>query len=270
MAKLSMKNASCFMNIVQLLKKLDLDEKEIRIYLLLLSLGPSSIRKLSASAGINRGTTFDILKRLTSLGFVSPYQRDKHQYFITEDPATLEKHLDGRITELVNLRERTKEILPELRFMYSRGGGKPIARYFEGVKGIRSILEDILDALSQEKKKEYYVYSAPDIRDSLYRGFPDFTEQRIKRGISVKVISLSKASSQNQDPLSERKWILRDGSSKPGAAYTVIFSNKTACISTNPQGEIYGVMVEDEAIAAAQKLVFEKLWASLETKEPGK
>ncbi|MCK4799448.1 TrmB family transcriptional regulator, partial [Candidatus Parcubacteria bacterium] len=44
------------------LHEFGLKEKEIKIYLALLDLGPSSIRKIAELAKVNRGTSYDILK----------------------------------------------------------------------------------------------------------------------------------------------------------------------------------------------------------------
>ncbi len=46
------------------LQKLGLGEKEIAVYLALLSHGPSSVRKIAGISGINRGTTYDCLRAL--------------------------------------------------------------------------------------------------------------------------------------------------------------------------------------------------------------
>ena len=70
----------------KILQKLGLNDKEIKIYLTILKLGPSPVRAIAQTADINRGTTYDILKHLRDLGLVSYYHKDKHQYFIAEDP----------------------------------------------------------------------------------------------------------------------------------------------------------------------------------------
>ena len=75
--------------IESILKKIGLNDKEIRVYLTCLKLGPSSVRKIADNSEVNRGTAYDILRSLISLGLVTYYHQDKHQYFIAEDPARL-------------------------------------------------------------------------------------------------------------------------------------------------------------------------------------
>ncbi|MCK5266986.1 MAG: helix-turn-helix domain-containing protein, partial [Spirochaetes bacterium] len=64
------------------LRKFGLKDKEIKIYLTLLTLGPSSVRKIALEANINRGTGYDILKKLIEMGLVSHYEKKSYQYFV--------------------------------------------------------------------------------------------------------------------------------------------------------------------------------------------
>ena len=76
------------MEIIPILKQLGFSEKEIKVYLTLLKSGPSSVRTLAQVSGINRGTTYDILKSLIAQGLVSYYNKAAHQYFTAESPET--------------------------------------------------------------------------------------------------------------------------------------------------------------------------------------
>lgn len=246
------------MDVVQILKKLGFDEKEIRVYLILLSLGPSPVRKIAQATGINRGTTYDILKHLMKQGLVVYHHKEKHQYFFAEDPLKLEQHLEGRLEEMQRLRGHIQTIIPELQSMYNRGGGKPVARYYESHHGVKAILQDVLATMSKEKQKEYYVYSSANLRDFLHKSFPQFTRERIRRGIAVKVIALGEGG--KEDKLSERKWLTKEAGSP---AYTLLFGSKTAHIALDSADTPLGVVVEDINVARTHQLIFEKLWSTL-------
>lgn len=246
------------MDVVQLLKKLGFDEKEIRVYLILLSLGPSPVRKIATAVGINRGTTYDILKNLIKQGLVVYYHKETKQYFTTEDPAKLERHLEGRLEEMRHLKLKIMSVIPELQSMYNRGGGKPVARYYEGFAGVKNILQDILETMAQERQKEYFVYSSANVRELLYKKFPHFTKERIRRGLAVKVIALGEGG--KEDKLSERKWLTTEASAP---AYTLIYGPKTAHIGLDGAENPMGVVVEDRNIAKTQQIIFERLWNTL-------
>ena len=80
----------------KVLKNLGLNDKEIKIYLACLRLGPSPVRKIAQESGVNRGTAYDILRSLIKLGLVSYYHKDKNQYFIAENPEKLKEALDQK------------------------------------------------------------------------------------------------------------------------------------------------------------------------------
>lgn len=246
------------MDVVQTLKKIGFDEKEVNIYLALLSLGPSPVRAIAGATGINRGTSYDILKQLLEKGLVGYYHKEKRQYFVAEDPMKLQQHLEGRLEELRATRENVRSIIPELQSRYNRGGQKPVSRYYEGHPGLKRILQDVLLTVDKEENKEYCVYSSANLREVLYQDFPGFTKERIKRGIGVKVIALGEGGSEQ--PLSKRKWLTRDAGAP---SYSLIYGSKTAHIGMDGSGSPIGVVVEDINIARAQKMIFEKLWSTL-------
>lgn len=246
------------MDIVQILKKLDFGEKEIRLYLILLSLGPSPVRKIAQTSGINRGTAYDILKNLMGRGLAGYFHKAKKQYFVAEDPIRLEHLLGNRLSDLTELKEIVKTSLPELRSLYNKGGEKPVVHYFEGSHGVRQILNDVLETVDKSDRKKYFVYSSSDLRDHLYDTFPNFTKERINRGIHCDVVAFGKGGSDH--PLSERKWLTKEQGSP---SYIIIYPPKVAHICFNPSKEILGVVINDEAIAKTQQMIFDKIWQTL-------
>jgi len=141
------------MDIRAYLKEFGLSEKEIEVYLTLLKSGVQSVRRLAAATKINRGTTYDILKSLITQGLVSYQHREKHQYFIAEDPEKFAQVVAEKEREISSLREKLNHIVPELKSLYHRAGGKPTVRYYEGTRGLRTILTDVLESVYE--KKEY-------------------------------------------------------------------------------------------------------------------
>jgi len=93
---------------------LGLSTKEVAVYLSLLSLGPTAIRKIAEHAGINRGTTHDALKVLQSKGLVSYYHKEKRQHFVAEEPRSLVNLLLRKKQEIEKTEAAIKEIIPEL------------------------------------------------------------------------------------------------------------------------------------------------------------
>jgi len=239
--------------------KLGLTDKDASIYQALLALGPSAIRKIAEKAGINRGTAYESLKTLQKEGLVSYYHKEKHQHFVAEDPKVLINILSRKQKEFEDIAEDLEKLVPELSSL-SHTTGRAVVKFYEGYGGVRSILEDVLDSMMDETKRDYVVYSSSAIRPYLYhkKAFPDFTEERIKRKIGVRTIaSGAGGSTQGRD---ERKWLSKTDSAP---IYKLIYAGKVAMISATKDDIPHGLIIEDVGIYKTEVVVFDSLWKSL-------
>lgn len=261
------------MNIESILKNFGLNDKETSVYLALIELGPSPVRLLSAKSGVNRGTTYDILKSLISLGLVSYYNKQSHQYFSAEPPNKLLSALDDKQQDIIKLKEQIQEELPLLQTLFEKQGGKPAVKLYEAAKGIKSILEDVLESVGREAEKIYYVYSSASLRKDVYKAFPAFSDSRKAKKIAVKTISLGEGG--QLVGLDERKWLFsenqmnqelenlaRQGKSSR-ATYEVIYAGKVAHISLDDAENPVGVVIQNREIYETQKVIFESLWKKI-------
>jgi len=238
-----------------ILKKLDFSDKEIKLYLKLLEQGAMSVRGLSELTGLNRGTAYDILKRLQELGLVSYYHQDTKQKFVAEDPERLLKLIKERKEKLEEAKLAIKDIIPELKSLKEKEGDRPVTKFYEGKEGVRSILEDVLSTMDGEAEKEYYVYSSTKASEAINNAFPEYTKERIKRKISVKVISLAQGGKMHG--LDERRWLK---TSEDAATFVIIYAGKCAFISRDASENPVGVIIENNMIYKTQKILFFELW----------
>jgi len=246
------------MRIIALLKQLGFSEKEINVYLSVLNLGPSSVRSIAAEAKINRGTTYDILKSLIKRGLVSYYHQDKHQYFLAEDPERLKNVVGEEISNLTHSQSELEKLMPELKSLYNKPEQKPVVKYYEGTRGIKSILDDVLGTMSEEEERMYYVYSASDVRKYLYKDFPNFAKERVKRKIKCQVIAVG--SGGELWGMDERKWISK---SEGSPTFIIIYQGKMALISLNKEKKPIGIIITDNGIFQTNKMIFEYIWKTL-------
>lgn len=248
--------------IVENLLQFGLNEKEISVYLSLISSGPAPVRLVAKQAGVNRGTTYDILKNLIELGLVSYYKQygkeDKRQYFVAEPPQKLLDAIEGKKRNLETVKVQITKVIPELESLYEKSGARPVVKYYEGNSGIRTILEDVLGTVTTQEDKSYYVYSSSDIREYLHKAYPKYTDDRIKRQIKVKVIAIGRGGELSG--LDERKWLSEKESSP---TYVLIYSGKLAMISVDATGKPVGVIVEDQGLYQTQVMIFQHLWQTI-------
>ncbi len=248
------------MNTRQLLKDFGLSDKEISVYLALVALGPSPVRLVGEKAEINRGTTYDILRSLQDLGLVSFFDKEAKQYFMAEDPEKLITALDERKKNIDKVKSELNEHLPELRALFQISGDKPRVSLYEGMDGVRQILEDVLDVMDEVNPSEYYVYSSAGLRGNVYEAMPDFSNRRIKRGISVKTLALGNGG--QTVGLDERKW-LPTGGKEFKSTYEIIYGNRVAHISLDVGQNPVGVIIQNSGIYETQKFIFNSLWEKI-------
>lgn len=246
---------------ISILKRLGFSDKEIKVYLKLLEYGAISVRGLAEISGLNRGTTYDVLKKLQEDGLVNYFEKDSKQRFVAEDPEKLLDLLHNKKNDLEKTEDKIKEFIPQLRSMQDDGDDStPSTKLYEGRTGIRMILDDILNTLekSDDREKEYCIYSAMDASEDINDAYPDFTKKRIDIGIRVKSISLAKGGKLHG--LDERRWLSTDEKS---ATFILVYFGKCAFISRDKAGAPVGVIIENKKLYDTQKIIFSELWKFL-------
>jgi len=253
-----------YMQIQVVLKNFGLSEKEIAVYLALIELGSSSVRAIAEKSKVNRGTTYDILKSLINMGIISYYNKESKQYFIAERPETLLAVIDRKREALSEVKANIEESIPLFKTLFEKQGGKPAVKLYEGIIGIRHILEDVLKSMDRVKDKTYYVYSSATVRKNVYLAMKDFSRKRISRKIKVKTIALGEGG--NLLGLDERKWMQlpnKNDEENLRPTYEIIYCGKVAYISLDNAENPIGIVIENEEIYHTQKLIFEQSWKNL-------
>lgn len=248
------------LTIQKLLLELHFSTAEAETYWALLNLETVSIRKVADFSGINRGTTYDALKRLVSSGLAVTRKAGEREYYSAESPDKVFDLIRDKRKELWQTQQYAQQLIPELLARKARPQGRPLVKYYEDDEGVVTILRDVLQTCGQLDEPQYNAYSSKPLRQYLYRKFPQFTERRIKEGIHVKVIAVG----EGGDPAAEaeRKWLAEPMGGEI-SSYTIIYGNKIAHISISNDYTPYGVVVEDAGTAAMQRLLFETLWQTL-------
>ncbi|TSC56411.1 MAG: transcriptional regulator TrmB [Parcubacteria group bacterium Gr01-1014_18] len=248
------------MDLFPTLKKFDFSDNEINVYLALLRLGPSPVRKIAEESKVNRGTTYDILKSLIEQRLITYYHKEKHQYFTAENPKNLSLVLEEKRKKLDLLGNQMNDLIPELESLANESGKKPVVKFYEGAHGGKIILEDLLESCQKQGNLSYAAYSSEPVAQTLYEKFPNFTEKRIQNNISVRVISLWQGGTSAK--LASRKYLPTDKQSKD-PNFVLIYADKVAFFSVNAAGELIAVLVEDRAIFQTQMIIFEQIWKTL-------
>ena len=249
-------------SVINLLGSLGIGHNEAVTYAALLQIETVSIRKIAASTGINRGTTYDALKKLIAIGLVSVKRQGNREHYTAEPPEKIFDIIREKRHDLLEATTIAKKLVPELAAIKATpSGGQPLVRYYESEDGVVTILKDVLQTCRTLPKPEYYSYSYGPIRHYLYRKFPQYTDRRIAEDIHVKVIAMGEGGEITEN--SERRWI-KDNTAVTAASYIIIYGNKVGIISITNEDIPYGVVIEDIGAASMQRLIFDQLWQHLD------
>ena len=119
------------------LENVGFSPNEIKIYLALNDHGSSKAGKIAKIAKIDRSSCYNSLQRLIEKGLVSYVSIGEVKWFQATGPKKLLDYLKEQ-------EEEVKEILPDLDARHKASKIKGQVRLFKGIKGVRTILQDIL------------------------------------------------------------------------------------------------------------------------------
>ncbi|PJE77089.1 hypothetical protein COV05_00565 [Candidatus Uhrbacteria bacterium CG10_big_fil_rev_8_21_14_0_10_48_16] len=237
------------------LELIGLKPKDMRVYTVLLKLGTAPLRRVAQESGLNRGTAYDALKRLIDLGLVSHMDAKTHRYFTAEDPQKLTGLAVRREVAIQEAQLKLKDVVPQFQELLGSSAHRPSVRYYEGEAGVREILEDVLKTSEKSPDKMFRIYSSEGIRDLIAHAWPGFIKLRVRKRVRVKTISIGAGGATHG--LDERKWLTQ---TNKAPSYIFIYPGKTSFVSLDERRQLFGVMIDDEAISATQEMIFDALW----------
>lgn len=230
-------------------------EKEAKLYLALLELGPSSVSEVGRKTKITRTNCYHILNSLVTRGLVNLHEEKTKIIFSAENPERLIRLLQEEVKNWEDKLTGAQKLMPELKSIYSEPEGKLKVRYYEGVEGIISAYEDTLTS-----KETILGYASVEYQHTFFPGyFPEYYERRTKRGIPVKaILAYTKESfrvkSLDKKHIRVTRIVPKSFEISPEIN---IYDNKTAIMSLK---EKFGVIIESREVADAFKKLFELAW----------
>lgn len=249
------------------IEDLGLSNKEARIYVASLMLGPSGVQAIADYSGIKRVTTYVILESLVSLGLVSQSVKGKKTLFIAEDPTNLRRLLDKREQEVKEQKQSFEAILPQLSGLKALPKDTPNVKFFEGAEGIRTIMDTYLSKANLDSAK--YIYGFSNL-DQVFHYFPDIKEslanpRRLKENIQSRFLYTSsegpimhegdKAANRESRYLPLDKFAM--------AGDFTILGDMIVMLSLTGEHPL-GVMVKSEVLAQGMRVVFDAAWEAAE------
>lgn len=241
------------MDISEALSVLGLNDKQKAVYTALLQLGKGSAYSIADKAGIKRPTTYVILGELIDKGLAERVPRVRKKMYRPTSPEQAFAVVEERLT-------LAKEKLPELLAMTKGADTKVNVLYFEGLKGIKQVMEYKRD---EDKGKEIlgFYAVAHDLPKELTEFFEQWNSKLAKRKITMRGIVPDHASLV----------AYRENDSRHGRTMKVVpheqFSSQVAIdiseriVRIHDYKNLQGIAIENADVAKTMREIFEMLWS---------
>lgn len=247
------------------IEDLGLSEKEARVYLASLMIGPATVQKIADQAEVKRVTAYVILESLASLGLVSQSNQGKKTYFTAEDPISLRRLIDKKEQQIQEQKNSFEALLPDLAALKNIPAESPSVKFYEGAEGIESVVKFYFDL-----NKDAKVLHAISNIDQVNQYFPDFKENmanpaRINAGIVSRFIYTSSEGPvlRATDKLSMRESRYVPGDRFPLNGDITIVGDSVVILSLTGSKPI-GITINSREVAEGLRAVFELAWQTAE------
>ncbi len=235
-----------------ILEDIGLTQVEIKVFLALIDLGSSNAGDIMEKTGLQNTTVHRAFHSLAGKGLLTYILVSKKKNYQAVDPDLLLTHLEEK-------RANLQSIIPELKERIKASGSKPQVIVYQGVKGAKELLHQMLDTDS----KEYVAYGGNQTNVNLFGDFfwKNFHNKRYQKKIKAKLIFHNSLKHWvpilNKYPLTEVKTTKHIFEQM---TETVICGNKVAILVYLPKP--FGVLIDEKTAADSYRKFFDILWSS--------
>ncbi|MCA9459007.1 MAG: hypothetical protein KC550_00500 [Nanoarchaeota archaeon] len=238
------------MDIELALKEYGLNDKEIKVYLCLLSLGSVNLQEISKRIDLPRTTIYNTLNYLSKKGLTSYIIKKGVRFYQAAEPEKLIENINQK-KEIIN------SVLPELKLLKKIIKHDSSVEIYEGTKGLSTILSDVF-----KKQQQTYYFGSYSLSKKVLKYQPEhFRTIRLDRNIPAKIV----IDEYDEDIFSKKEYqkiteIRFNNSLKDFPCMIFIYGNKVALYTL--KNDLIGIIIKNEEVANAIKMIFEIYWNS--------
>jgi sugar-specific transcriptional regulator TrmB len=163
------------------LRRLGLEEKEIKVYLVLLKFGNITASKIAKETSIDRATCYRYLDSLIKKGLVSYAIENNIKYFKAAHPEKILEDLQEKESEY-------KKILPELVKLTNISKKETNVEVYEGKDGLKTVLRQVI----RDKKDHLVLGDEGNFTKLMPIFFKQFIKECERNKIKEKVLCSKK------------------------------------------------------------------------------
>lgn len=233
-----------------------LTENETKAYRRLLEYGELSPSDLAKLTGITRQNTYTVLKSLDKKGLIEVIDRRKKLAYRSLHPQKLSDYIVNQKLDIEVAENTLNASMPALKGLFNLSNSKTSVSYFEGIEGIKTILEDAL----RDKPKEVMVFQSIYDQKRLGKYLESYVRRRAFAGIKTRMISPSKnvnGQILNEKSLNRKTKYIPEEHFSLGAE--VSFSENLVVI-LSLEKKIFGTVITSREVARSFKTIFDLIW----------
>ncbi|PKL36890.1 hypothetical protein CVV38_03275 [Candidatus Peregrinibacteria bacterium HGW-Peregrinibacteria-1] len=245
------------------LKDLGFKSNESKIYLKLLTIGPQPASILAHQSGINRTTTYMVLKNLQQKGIVGSHQKEKTQVYSANDPNYLISYIDEKYQTYKYHRKKLLSTIPQFRSLEQKYDlKKPTLTYHDGINGIKNFINDLKE--SKGRIYAYHNFRKWEQEPTLKKQVEKILDTYNQAAKEIFVISPKNKSEPTSNILKTIKLQKYDPEKYPNLTNQeiIIYDNKVLAINIDPQ-KTFSISIENNNMANLQRTLFEITWDKL-------
>lgn len=248
-------------HLIEPFRNLGLSEKEAKIYLALLQLGPSTPYQIAKKAGLKRPTAYVIAEELVEKGLIVHVPGEEKKRYIARMPDSFFEEAESKL-------RKAKSVLPELRSFQKGTVEKPSIMYYEGPEGVRQAYDYKKHDLHGKEIVGFFA-SPEDASPEVTKVFMEWNEYKEKYGPKVRGLTVDTPN------LKSYAKYLAPGKGSITAKFMPpeIYSAKASIEACDGQfvricliESAEALIIESPKFTQAMTEVFELLWKNLEGK----
>ncbi len=236
------------MDIVKL-EELGLKHNEALTYKALLELGETKTGSIVKKTGLHRVIIYDALESLIKKGLVSYVIKENIKYFQATDPESLLKFIE----EKKNL---ANEMLPELHNLQSKKEGKQSVTVYEGIKGLKTVLNNMLSELTS--KDDHYVFASGNMEEAVGDYYYIYQKEKRKKHVMTHIIYDSSFRS-HKGVIKQTYGKIKFYDLGPFLTDTWIYKDKVLIVTYSANPPI-AVLITSKETSESYKKLFESFW----------
>jgi len=243
-----------------ILNQLGLDTNQILIYEYLLETGPSKASTIAKNTPLKRGLVYKTLDELVELQII---QKDDPEgavsIFTPLHPSALKSLAESKVRIAQNAQNHLDSEIGSLVSMYNLANNKPGIEFYEGIEGVKKVINDVLTATE-------IIYTVIDIeelnKNSIMKKLnTEHTKKRESLDINKKILVPNTSFSRNElknyhSDVTTIRIMPKNIQLESGMQ---LYNNKISYTTIKKDAYI-GMIISDKSTYSMHRNLFEILW----------